>query len=229
MKLKSILLIVFFQTTEAFNCINVSNKRSSLNLLATPQSRGDFLEKVLVASLTSTLIFQEPVGAIDSQSIIQPCKVRRSANCVSTASVKQLECYVAPWTFEVSASEAQKTLRTFFIADPDIYEAIYEEKNYIRVNAIRGLAKDRLEFLFDEEEKFVKIRSSEISETPSMSDFGANRRRLDEIRKVVNIFDVMGGGGYDSIETRGTGPLGQLKSFYGLQSGAGFEDVLKEM
>jgi hypothetical protein len=27
---------------------------------------------------------------------------------------------------------------------------------------------------------------------------------------------------------RGNGPLGQLKAFYGLQSGSGFEDVLAE-
>jgi hypothetical protein len=76
----------------------------------------------------------------------------------------------------------------------------------------------------------VKLRSAELFEDtpPSISDFGANRRRLDGIRKEAKVFELMGGGGYDSIEMRGTGPLGQLKAFYGLQSGSGFEDLYAE-
>jgi hypothetical protein len=50
---------------------------------------------------------------------------------------------------------------------------------------------------------------------------------LDGIRKEAKVFDVMGGS-FDSIENRGTGPVGQLKAFYGLQSGAGFEDLYDE-
>lgn len=128
----------------------------------------------------------------------------------------------------MSANEAQGSLKRIFTEDPGIYEQLYEEEGYLRVNAIRGLVSDQIEFLFDDEEKLVKIRSAETSDKPSISDFGANRRRLDEIRKKARLFNVMGGGGYDSIEKRGTGPVGQLKAFYGLQSGAGFEEVLSD-
>ena len=141
--------------------------------------------------------------------------------------MKQVDCYVAPWTFECSAAEAQARLKGVFVADSMTYSELYEEKNYLRVSAARGLATDQLEFVFDEKDKFVKLRSADASDAISISDFGANRRRMDGIRKAANIFDVMGGS-YDSIENRGTGPLGQLKSFYGLQSGGGFEDLYKD-
>jgi len=308
MRFQLLSAVAFLQTIDAFNSLT-PQERFSYSLLMTPQTRGEFLQKVSIATLSSSFITQEPLpanaidpestiqpitqdplpanaiapestiqpitqdplpanaiapestiqpitqepllaNAIDPESTIQPitqeplpakaiepefpikpCKIRRDGkpiNCVSTSSVKQVDCYVAPWTFEVSASEAQKTLKGVFAADPIIYEEIYEGKNYLRVNAIRGPVSDQLEFSFNEEDKYVKIRSAEISDNPFVSDFGANRRRLSEIRKIAKLFNVMGGGGYDSIEQRGTGPLGQLKSFYGLQSGAGFEDVFKD-
>jgi uncharacterized protein (DUF1499 family) len=161
---------------------------------------------------------------------ISACKLQGGkgpSNCVSTSSVRQVECYVAPWTFECTATEAQSRLKGVFVADPLTYNDIYEEKDYIRVKAGRGLVTDELEFVFDEEGKFVKMRSAELTETPSISDFGANRRRIDGIRKEAKVFDVMGGS-YDAVESRGTGPMGQLKAFYGLQSGAGFEGLYED-
>jgi hypothetical protein len=48
------------------------------------------------------------------------------------------------------------------------------------------------------------------------------------------VFDLMGGGltadSYDGggAVSKGNNPLGQLKAFYGLQSGEGFESVFDE-
>ena len=69
---------------------------------------------------------------------------------------------------------------------------------------------------------------------PSASSYGANRKRIEDIYKKGAVFDLMGGGmTADSVDgggaaLRGNGPLGQLKSFYGLQRGTGFESVFEE-
>ena len=208
--------------------VQVHKAQKSSCLAVHHPSRAAFLHQATLAFgglLSSTL----PAFADDDLPPKAPqiaaCKSQGGgipSNCISTSSVKQVDCYIAPWTFDCTSIEAQARLKGVFAADPLTYTDIYEEKGYIRVKAGRGLVTDELEFVFDEEEKLVKIRSAELSEAPSVSDFGANRRRMDGIRKVAKVFDVMGGS-YDAIENRGTGPLGQLKAFYGLQSGAGFE------
>lgn len=215
---------------EAFTTAPLSKR--SLTILAAQKSRGDFLRESFAIGGLVLLGGTGPVQADEGEAkSIAVCKSQgggRPANCVSTSSVKQLDCYVAPWTFDsVTADEAKARLKGVFAADPDIYKDLYEENGYLRVNAARGLTTDQLEFIFDEQDKLVRLRSAELfDETPpSISDFGANRRRLDGIRKDAKVFEVMGGSGYDSIEMRGTGPMGQLKAFYGLQSGAGFEDL----
>jgi len=58
---------------------------------------------------------------------------------------------------------------------------------------------------------------------------GANGRRIDDIRKKGAVFDLMGGGmTADSFQgggamVKGNNPFGQIKSFYGLQSGQGLD------
>lgn len=86
-----------------------------------------------------------------------------------------------------------------------------------------------MEFVINESDSVITFRSS-APEDITGPDFGLQRKRLSEIRERAGTFGVMGEGlnSADSKSTgeKGYGPLGQLKSFYGLQSGAGFEDVL---
>jgi uncharacterized protein (DUF1499 family) len=224
----TVTTIALLASTEAF--VQFPQTHKSTSTLAAHKSRSDFLQQASLAIGGLLLGSSLPANADDAVPSISACKPQgggKPINCVSTSSVKQVDCYVAPWTFECSAAEAQARLKGVFVADSMTYSELYEEKNYLRVSAARGLATDQLEFVFDEKDKFVKLRSADASDAISISDFGANRRRMDGIRKAANIFDVMGGS-YDSIENRGTGPLGQLKSFYGLQSGGGFEDLYKD-
>ena len=210
-----------------------SRPSSTLNA---QKSRAEFLQEGCVGGLLLLVGgAQQPAQADDDSSStrrrVAECQVRAgssksSGNCVSSSSVKKVDQYVAPWTFEVSASEAQAKLKAVFAADPNIYKDLEEDTNYLKVKAARGLVYDELEFVIDENDKLVKLRSAELSDDAKVSDFGANRRRLDSIRKEAGVFDVMGGmSEYDSIEMRGNGPLGQFKASYGLQSGQGFEDV----
>ena len=59
-----------------------------------------------------------------------------------------------------------------------------------------------------------------------MSDFGANRKRLEDIRKRAGIFDVMGAD-FDSADSGPReGTAAQLRAFWGFQSGGGYESIL---
>lgn len=234
----------FLQGPKGIHTNNGVRSSSRLAATAHQSSRSEFLQQVIggatalassgafLCTTTTTAAYADEDGVVPDTvtASIAACKLQgggKPSNCISTSSVKQVDCYVAPWTFDCSAAEAQARLKGVFAADPMTYFDMYDEVGYLRVNAARGLVTDQLEFVIDEKEKLVKMRSAELSDAPSISDFGANRRRLDGIRKEAKVFDVMGGS-FDSIENRGTGPVGQLKAFYGLQSGAGFEDLYDE-
>jgi len=98
---------------------------------------------------------------------------------------------------------------------------------YIKVEVLRNLyTKDEIEFLIKGEDSVVTFRVSGVGDQ-LISDFGATRKRLERLRANAGGFGVMGQGmGSADVEAKsGKGPLGQLKTFYGLQSGQGFEDV----
>ena len=155
-------------------------------------------------------------------------------NCVATSNIKQLENYSPPWTFEVSPEEAYARLKgilknesTFTIVETD------EEMKYIRAEVPRINNVDSLEFLIKGDDKVVVFKSNEIVGY-GLSDYGANKKRVDELRLKSNgVFRLMGGGlTADSIDGgqfgKRNGIAGQLKAFYGLQSGEGFESVFEE-
>jgi hypothetical protein len=83
-----------------------------------------------------------------------------------------------------------------------------------------------LEFLVNSQDKVVTFRAEQDGE-PSVSDFGAIRKQLDSIRQRGK-FGVMGQGVTADTAPSKNGPLGQLKAFYGLQSGQGFEGVFDD-
>jgi len=104
-----------------------------------------------------------------------------------------------------------------------------DEARYIRAYAKRFTdAQDEVEFLIKGEDKVVLFKSK-ARKNGSFSDFGANGKRIDDIRRKGAVFDLMGGGmTADSFEgggamVKGNNPLGQLKAFYGLQSGQGLD------
>jgi uncharacterized protein (DUF1499 family) len=99
---------------------------------------------------------------------------------------------------------------------------LVDQPNYLKAQASRNFYTDELEFVVNEADEVVTFRSSQVS-GPSVSDFNANRKRLDEIRVKARL-GIMGQE-YEVPDPSSEGPLGQLKAFYGLQSGEGFEDV----
>jgi uncharacterized protein (DUF1499 family) len=194
-----------------------------------------------VAALSFFVFFLgTPAAGADTLSAttysIEKCSTSSKAPCVSTSNVRQLDLYAPPWTFSssISVDEIMSRLKGAVVTDSSSCEIVQQEGNqYLVVEAKRPAdlfgTTDRLEFVINADDHVVTFRSSSPSDG---NDFGLQRRRLEEIRKRAGVFGVMG----DSMNTadtatvgeRGNGPLGQLKAFYGLQSGSGFEDVLAE-
>jgi len=160
-------------------------------------------------------------------------------NCVSTSSIKQLDLYAAPWTFlDASPEEAAARIKGVVASDPNL-ELLASGTTttgsyYLKVASSRGggLIKDTLEFIVNAKDKVVTFRGEQeydADNPPALSDFGAIRKTLDSIRVRGQVFGVMGQS-LDSADSYGSnnGPGGQLKAFFGLQSGKGFEDVFEE-
>jgi uncharacterized protein (DUF1499 family) len=215
-------VILFQQTTQHKNM----NELTSV-------SRKNFISTTIFSLFMSTTT--QPSYAQDEEpKSITACKVAASGkptNCVSTANVRQIDCYEPPWTFEVSAEEAMARIKGVVASDPSLTLVEEVSPTYLKVTTNRGPldVTDELEFLVNAQDKVVTFKSHEIGE-PSVNDFGANRKRLQGLRKRAGVFGVMGDGlTADSYEGgRGTGPLQQLKAFYGLQSGEGYEEVFED-
>ena len=159
----------------------------------------------------------------------------KKVNCVSTANVKQVDLYSPPWTYDCTTEEAFARLKGAVAAlDKQIQvKEIDEDAKYILFEASRGLSRDTGELLVRGDDKVVTFKVNEDVEGGSFSDLGAQRKLLETIRKSAGVFDVMGSGitadSYgDVAQGRGGGALGQLKAFYGLQSGGGYEEVFDE-
>lgn len=199
-------------------------------------TRNDFVRQTFGAILPSMLM---PTASLADASDVKPSRSikacdRDAKNCVSTANIKQIDLYSPPWTFEVSPDEAFARIKGVLKSDDSfVITEIDDGARYIRAYAQRlSVDQDEVEFLVKGDDKVVVFKSSERKD--SVPDFGANRKRIDDIRKKGAVFEQMGGGlTADSYEgggaaARGNGALGQLKAFYGIQSGQGFESVFDE-
>lgn len=156
-------------------------------------------------------------------------------NCIATSNIKQLDNYSPPWTFEVSGDEAFARLKGLMKTDAS-YQIVELDENdkYMKVDVQRTFnTKDCIEFLVKGDDKVVVFKSGEI-EGIGLSDLGINKKRLEDLRlKSGGVFNLMGEGlTADSFESKKFGMRngigGQLKAFYGLQSGEGYEDFFEK-
>jgi uncharacterized protein (DUF1499 family) len=201
------------------------SSRSSFTLQAHEMSRGAFFSQ---SSAMMLLLPTAPAAAEDSKMC--PMVQQGPSNCVSTANVKQVNNYAPPWTFSVSPDEAAARIKGVIASDPTLTMLKEDQNRYFLVTATRGVGgMDQIEFWINPEDQVVTFRSFDMN--PTLSDFGANRKRIDSIRKTAGVFGIMGEGlTADSFEGRSdiNGPMAQLKAFYGLQSGEGFQEVFED-
>jgi len=210
-----------------------------VTVVETPKS-SDSPEPVTVVEtpISSDSSEPVPVPVVETPKYsIAKCSVASNAPiCISTSNVRQLDLYSPPWTFASNADEALARLKGAIEGDP-LNTIVPSEDNtsrHLLVDSKRsklGTTAYRMEFIINESDGVITFRSSAPSDIRG-PDFGLQRKRLSEIRERAGSFGVMGetlnSADTKSTGERGNGPLGQLKSFYGLQSGAGFEEVLSQ-
>lgn len=249
MKFCGLVVAICLASASAFSSPSTKHQRAA-PLRALPDSelsRSSFLSSTCCAVLSSLLLPSASVAEEEAQlevKPVKPAKPNRSIqgcdisadDCVATSNVKDAKgLYSPPWTFEVSPDEAFARIKGVLKSDDSfVITEVDDEDRYIRAYAKRiTVDQDEVEFLVKADDKVVLYKSS-ARKNGSVSDFGANRKRIDDIRKRGAVFDLMGGGmtadSYDGggAASKGNGPLGQLKAFYGLQRGDGFESVFEE-
>jgi uncharacterized protein (DUF1499 family) len=116
-----------------------------------------------------------PVGLIDGQ--LAPCPDR--PNCVCTQALDPAH-HSEPIAFGSDAKAAMARLRELLAAQPRCRIVTSADK-YLHAECTSGLFGfvDDVEFLIDEEHQRIHFRSAS---RVGHSDFGVNRRRMEDIR-----------------------------------------------
>jgi uncharacterized protein (DUF1499 family) len=250
----TILCLAASSSTLAFSP-STYHHRPHVTLAASAQSsRSEFISSS-VAIVLSSAAFEtlplsssfaatenSPSSSVDGTTAKAPvysigvCDVDGD-DCVSTASIRDAKgSYSPPWTFETSPDEAFARIKGVLASDDAfVITEVDDTARYVRAYAKRlaSVNRDEVEFLVRGDDKVVLYRST-ARLNGSVSDFGANRKRIDDIRRRGAVFGLQGDGlTADSLNgggetNRNNGPWGQLKAFYGLQSGEGFEKLFDE-
>lgn len=185
--------------------------------------------------LSAALVCLNPWPASASEvtgnpPLISPCPIKESGvSCISTASVRQLDLYMPPWTFsnDVTTDEALARLKAAIQSDSRL-SLIEQGDLYLRVRASRTFATDELTFRFNPQDRVVMFSSLQVDGPGVAGSFGNQRNQLEELKRRAKVFQSMGEDlGMATADTAPReGALGQLNSFLGIRFGTGFEDVL---
>lgn len=114
----------------------------------------------------------------NSENRLSPCP--KSPNCVSSLGADRKHA-IEPLHYRGSRVEARQRLIDILEKTKGVRVTI-AETNYIRAEARSQFFKfvDDVEFLFPKEENIIHVRSASRS---GYSDLGANRKRVERIRK----------------------------------------------
>lgn len=112
---------------------------------------------------------------------LSPCPDK--PNCVSTTAGDERHA-IAPFRYRKSRAEAKEALKVVIAALPRA-TLVEEDDAYLHVECTSLLLRfvDDVEFLFDEESKTIHFRSAS---RVGYGDLGVNRRRMEEIRSLVD-------------------------------------------
>ncbi len=111
---------------------------------------------------------------------LAPCS--SSPNCVSTQA-RDADHGIAPYPFQKSLAEAKGALKDIVLSMPRT-TLVSEDVSYLHFEFTSLLLRfvDDVEFVFDDATRTVHFRSAS---RVGYSDLGANRRRMEEIRRRV--------------------------------------------
>jgi uncharacterized protein (DUF1499 family) len=116
------------------------------------------------------------LGAADGK--LRPCP--GSPNCVSTQAADEFH-RIDPLTFEDSPDAAMARLKTALLLQPRV-KIVTATDTYLHAEFTTALLRfvDDVEFLIDPQHKVIHFRSASRL---GYSDLGANRRRMEAIRR----------------------------------------------
>lgn len=105
----------------------------------------------------------------------------KSPNCISSGA-NDKKHFIAPLQYSDSFSQAYSRL-IFAVKSISGSQIIVKEENYIHAGFTSRVFRfvDDAEFLFDEKEKKIHIRSASRK---GYSDLGVNRKRMEKIRRI---------------------------------------------
>lgn len=111
---------------------------------------------------------------------LPPCPT--SPNCVSTQAQDEGQA-IAPFRYQKNRAEAKEVLKAI-VRLLSRTTLVAEDEDYLHYEFTSLLLRfvDDVEFVFDEETKMVHFRSASRS---GYSDLGVNRRRMEEIRTLI--------------------------------------------
>ncbi|MFC1476436.1 DUF1499 domain-containing protein [Fibrobacterota bacterium] len=120
-----------------------------------------------------------PSHVAEGHGKLAPCP--ETPNCVSTKSTDE-QHKIEPLTYSTDTKIAMSTLVDVIHAMKRT-EIVAQTENYLYAEFTSGFWRfvDDVEFSFDEENKIIHFRSASRL---GKSDFGVNRERMEEIRKL---------------------------------------------
>ena len=112
---------------------------------------------------------------------LPPCP--SSPNCVSTQATDAGHAIV-PLRYKKSRAEAKESLKAAIATMPRT-KLVAEDESYLHYEFTSLMLRfvDDVEFLFDDETKTVHFRSASRT---GYGDFGVNRKRMEEVRSLVD-------------------------------------------
>lgn len=187
----------------------------ALNPVTTFQPSNPRPEGVTRKQMLSTLPWALLVPSAVSASV-PPCSPS-SNNCISTASVRALDKFIAPWGYPSSLSPSDVIDRLAKSLPSSQCEILERSDISLKAKSTRSFgAVDELSFEVNEADRVISISSQQV-DGPELNGVAGQKNRLREIQANAGFLS--------GEELPREGALGQLKAFYGLQSGSGFEDV----
>ena len=115
-----------------------------------------------------------------SPRALAPCP--SSPNCVSTQAQDE-DHAIVPFRYQKSRAEAKEALKTIIRILPRT-KLVEEDETYLHYESTSLLLRfvDDVEYLFDDETKTIHFRSASRT---GYGDLGVNRRRMEDIRKLI--------------------------------------------
>jgi uncharacterized protein (DUF1499 family) len=112
---------------------------------------------------------------------LRPCP--SSPNCVSTRAQDESHA-IAPYRYRTSKAEAKEVLKTTIRSLPRT-KLTEEDDTYLHYEFTSFLFRfvDDVEFVLDDETKTIHFRSASRT---GYGDLGVNRRRMEELRSLLN-------------------------------------------